>query len=89
MADKIYVGNGVEKFDGDVVDFSINLTKIKDEASEFIFEYNGQKYIKLKQSKKRSVDNWGKTHSVEVNTYTPTKEPEAEVEKAVDEDLPF
>ena len=30
--EKIYVGNGVEKFDGDLVEFSLNLTKLKSQA---------------------------------------------------------
>ena len=50
---KIYVANGTEKFDGDLVEFSLNLTKLKSEAGEHIFDYNGDKYIKLKIAKKR------------------------------------
>ena len=43
--EKIYVGNGVEKFDGDMVSVSVNLTKLGKEAKDFMFEYNGDKFV--------------------------------------------
>ena len=84
--EKIYVGNGVEKFDGDLVEFSLNLTKLKSDAGSHIFDgTNGDKYIRLKVVKKRNgADEYGKTHYVEVNTFKP--EPKKE---AVANDLPF
>tara|TARA_Y100000114_G_C11623628_1_gene260875 strand:+ start:225 stop:491 length:267 start_codon:yes stop_codon:yes gene_type:complete len=84
--EKIYVGNGVEKFDGDLVEFSLNLTKLKSDAGSYIFDgTNGDKYIRLKVVKKRNgADDYGKTHYVEVNTFKP--EPKKE---AVANDLPF
>ena len=46
--DKIYVGNGVEKFDGDLVQFSLNLTKLKQEAGDYIFDgKTGDKFISI------------------------------------------
>jgi len=70
---KIYVGNGKEKFDGDVVEFSLNLTKLKEEANNLVFDYSGNKYIKLKVCKKAGgVDEYGKTHYVQVDTWKPT-----------------
>ena len=57
MSEKIYVGSGVEKFDGDLVEISVCLSKL---PKEFMFEYNDKKYIKLKVSKKRKEDA-GKT----------------------------
>ena len=85
--ERIYVGSGVEKFDGDLVNTSICLSDIKENASEHIFEYNGKKYIKLKVVKKQNTDDYGKTHYVEVDTW----KPEAKKEEAVkqDDDLPF
>ncbi len=81
---RIYVGNGVEKFDGDMVEFSLNLTKLGKEATDHMFEYNGEKFIKLKVAKMKETNDYGKTHYVEVNTYKP------EVKKeAVTDDLPF
>ena len=94
MADKIYLGNGTEKFDGDVVDFSINLTKLREEASDFIFEYNGQEYIKLKSGRKRNgADDYGKTHYIEVNTFKPTQgaqgQAKEDAKELTDDDIPF
>jgi len=82
--DRIYVGNGVEKFDGDMVEFSLNLTKLGKEATDHMFEYNGEKFIKLKVAKMKEANEYGKTHYVEVNTF----KPEVKKEKVAD-DLPF
>tara|TARA_R100000426_G_scaffold84942_1_gene64443 strand:+ start:2915 stop:3175 length:261 start_codon:yes stop_codon:yes gene_type:complete len=81
--DRIYVGNGVEKFDGDLVEFSLNLTKLGKDAKDHMFEYNGEKFIKLKVAKMRETNEYGKTHYVEVNTFKP------EVKQEVESDLPF
>ena len=84
--EKIYVGNGVEKFDGDLVQFSLNLTKLKQEAGDYIFDgKTGDKFVTLKVVKKRNgADDYGKTHYVEVDTW----KPEAKKESVTD-DLPF
>lgn len=85
--DKIYIANGVEKFDGDLVEFSLNLNKLQKEASQFMFDYNGDKYIKLKVVKKRNgIDEYGKTHYIEVDTYKPDA---TKSSKKVESDLPF
>ena len=94
--DRIYCGSGIEKFDGNLIETTINLSKLKD--SEHIFEFNGDKYIKLKVAKKREVDEYGKTHYVEVDTWKPEKinsdnagvndAPPVGIAKQ-DEDLPF
>jgi len=73
MSEKIYVGSGVEKFDGDLVEISVCLSKL---PKEFMFEYNDKKYIKLKVSKKRKEDEYGNTHYVTVDTYKPEKKKE-------------
>lgn len=71
QVEKIYVANGIEKFDGDVVEFALNLSKLKD-AGEHVFEFNGQKYIKLKVCKNRDgMNQYGKTHYVQVDTFKP------------------
>ena len=41
--EKIYVGNGTSKFDGNQVSCSVCLTDL---PQEHMFEYNGKKYIK-------------------------------------------
>lgn len=85
-SEKIYVGNGTEKFDGGIVQFSLNLTKLGKDAGEYMFDYNGEKYIKLKVVKKREADEYGKTHYVEVDTFKP--EPK-KTEVVEDDGLPF
>ena len=42
----IYVGNGVEKFDGNLIEISVCLSDL---ANEHRFEYNGKSYVKLKK----------------------------------------
>jgi hypothetical protein len=79
MSEKIYVGSGVEKFDGDLVEISVCLSDL---PKEFMFEYNSKKYIKLKVGKKRKEDEYGKTHYVTVDTYKPKKKEE-------DDEMPF
>tara|TARA_R110002096_G_scaffold65613_2_gene159665 strand:+ start:1634 stop:1912 length:279 start_codon:yes stop_codon:yes gene_type:complete len=92
MSDKIYVGSGKEKFDGNLIDVTINLSKIG-VCTEQIFEYGTDKYIKLKVAKKRDgEDEYGKTHYIEVDTWKP--EPKQEEDEEMEEvkedgDLPF
>jgi|TARA_R100001530_G_scaffold10639_1_gene10506 hypothetical protein len=83
MSEKIYVGSGTSKFDGDQVACSLCLTDL---PQEHMFEYNGKKYIKLIVQKKREEDQYGKTHYVAVDTWKP--EPKKEEEKE-EKDLPF
>ena len=47
MSERIYLANGTEKLNGDIVEFSLNLSKM-DQAKEFMFEFKGDTYIKLK-----------------------------------------
>jgi len=85
MADKIYCGSGKEKFDGDMISVSVCL---EDYPKEYLSEYNGKRYLKLDVCKKREVDQYGKTHYVTVNTWTPDSAPTPPV-KASDSDIPF
>tara|TARA_R110002167_G_scaffold201933_3_gene405593 strand:- start:193 stop:426 length:234 start_codon:yes stop_codon:yes gene_type:complete len=66
----IYVGKGLEKFDGNLIEISVCLT----EASKHKYTYEGKEYVRLKVSKRKEADNWGKTHSVAINQWTPKKE---------------
>jgi hypothetical protein len=84
MSEKIYVGNGTSKFDGNQVACSVCLTDL---PQEHMFEYNGKKYIKLLVQEKKAVDEYGNTHYVAVDTWKP--EPKKETAPAVEEDLPF
>ena len=72
--DPIFCGSGVEKFDGNLVEISVCLSKI---PQEHRFEYDGKWYAKLKvQKKKDGADEYDKTHSVSINTWKP--EPQTE-----------
>ena len=82
MSEKIYVGSGTSKFDGDQVACSVCLTDL---PQEHMFEYSGKKYIKLIVQKKREADQYGKTHYVAVDTW----KPEAKKEENQEQDLPF
>jgi len=86
--EKIYVGSGVSKFDGDQVACSICLTDL---PQEHMFEYEGKKYIKILVQKKRE-ETHGKTHYVAVDTWKPDPKKSAGAAAAApqeDDDLPF
>jgi hypothetical protein len=83
--EKIFIGSGVEKFDGNLVEATICLTDITKNASEHIYEYEGKKYLSIKVQKKREgADQFGKTHYVEVNTWKPKKKEEAPIQQDLD-----
>jgi hypothetical protein len=88
--DKIFVGSGKGKFENNLVEITVCLTDL---PKEFIFEYKDKKYIKLKVQKKKETDKFGKTHSVEVDTFKPNQEPKkAEQNEYFNDepgDLPF
>jgi len=82
--EKIYVGSGISKFDGNMVSVSLCLSDV---PKEHMFEYNGKKYVKLNVSAKRDgADEYGKTHYVSVDTYKPEAKKEPAKQQA---DLPF
>ena len=65
---------------------------LSDIPQEHRFEYNSKWYAKLKVSKMRQTNEYGKTHSVAVNTYKPPVKEEPPVKKEiteVDPNLPF
>lgn len=78
MERQIFVGSGVEKFGGNLIEISVCLSDL---PKEFISEYNGKKYIRLKVQKKKEVDKFNKTHSVSVNTYKPEQKPKTNIEQ--------
>tara|TARA_R110000744_G_scaffold3157_3_gene12229 strand:+ start:1712 stop:1993 length:282 start_codon:yes stop_codon:yes gene_type:complete len=90
VKDKIYVGSGKEKFDGDQVSVSVCLSDL---PKDWIFEYNNKKYVKLIVQKKREVDQYGKTHYVAIDTFKPdAKNSQSDTPPAPtepEEDLPF
>tara|TARA_R110000751_G_scaffold16235_1_gene51599 strand:- start:2575 stop:2829 length:255 start_codon:yes stop_codon:yes gene_type:complete len=84
MEEKIYVGSGTEKFDGNLVSCSLCLSDLPSEHIQT--GRNGKKYINLNVQKKKETDQFGKTHYVAVDTWKP--EPKKEVEDS-NKDLPF
>ena len=69
---RIYVGSGKEKFEGSLINTTLNISKLMKMAEKYIFEYGGDKYIKLKVAKKKETDEYGKTHYIEVDTWKPS-----------------
>ena len=57
---------------------------LRDNSKDYIYKYDGKEYVKLKTVKKREVDQYGKTHYVEVDTWKPEKKKQTE-----EDDLPF
>ena len=88
--EKIYCGNGKEKFNGDLIEQTICLSDL---PKEFIFEYDGKKYIKLKCQKKKNIDEYGRSHYLIVDTFKPEKtdqpKPEQNDSETETDDLPF
>ena len=80
--EKIYLGSGKQVKDYDMVNFSLNLSKLKSDASDHIYEFNGEKYINLTMTKRKEVSQYGKTHTVSVNDFKPENKEEGQ-------DLPF
>lgn len=74
--DQIFIGSGVSKFEDNLIECSICVSDI---PREWITEYNGKKYLRIKVQRKREPDQYGKTHSVAINTFKP--EPKTNVEK--------
>ena len=63
-----------------------------DKVKEHVFDYKGNKYLKLNVNLKDQPDQFGKDVSLSVNTYNPEEQketkPVAEVSNTSD-DLPF
>jgi len=91
MADeKIYCGSGKSHPSYDIVNIDVCLEKI---PKEFISEdKNGNKWLKLTVSKKKEIDQYGKSHTVTVNTWKPNAQAEPSTQPHPsndDSDLPF
>ena len=84
--EKIYVGSGKEF--GQYGDINIDIC-LSDLPAEWRkkSEKNGKIYIKLTVSKKKEKDQYGKTHSVSVNTFKPEKQDKKETKS--NDDMPY
>ena len=73
MADKIFCGRGKRFGRYNAISLSICLDDL---PKEYITTgKNGKRYIKLNVNEKREADEWGNTHSVEVDTWKPDQAP--------------
>lgn len=68
----IYVGSGKKPENFDLINISIAESKVVD----YWKEYNGERYLRLVVTPKRQKDEYGKTHSVRIDTWEPS--PKAE-----------
>jgi len=87
--EKIYVGSGKRVKDYDMVNITINLTKLSKEGSEYFFEYDGNKYAKFNVVGKKETDEYGKTHYVAVDTFKPDAKEESKDDSKGGDELPF
>ena len=69
--EKIFVGNGKEKFNGDKISVTIDLESLREVVKPHAFEYNGRRYIRLNVQKRRQPDEYGRSHYVAVDTWQP------------------
>ena len=84
MNNKIFCGSGKEFGIYGTVNISVCLSDLKEHITE---GSNGKKYIRLKLNRKREPDQYGNTHSLEVDTWKPEKqEPKQEPKQ---DDMPF
>ena len=94
MSEKIYVGSAKEKTfndGGSVIEVSLTLDGMADYFKAYGFTANsGKKIIKLKISKRRSVGQYGETHTVEVDTWKPdANRAQSPASSTDDDDTPF
>ena len=82
MSDRdIYLGRGKFIFE-DTMAFSLNLTRLKNEAMDHVFEFSGSKFIKLKvRPLKGGADQNGKTHTVQVDTFKPKQQSDQQTQQ--------
>lgn len=86
---KTYVGNGREGKFG-----YVNFTLDVDKLIPYVFEYKGKKYVKLTMSKKKEVDQYGKSHTVYIDEFKAEPRPEVtnaqhNPDRETVQDLPF
>ena len=72
---RIYLGHGKRVKDYDLINFSLCISDIPTSSP---FEYKGKKYIKLVIGAKKETDQYGKTHSIWLDTFKPQKQNQEE-----------
>ena len=99
---KIFVGSAKKKEfqkGGSILNASICLDDLINHSEEFqtISTGNGKKYIKLKITSRKEPDNFGNTHSVEIDTWKPEQQQSGNVQaqsapqsqQNFEDDIPF
>jgi len=78
--DKIYCGSATEKkFDngGEILKVSLDFQALLNGFAEWGYlTKDGKKKMTLKISRRREVGKYGETHTVEIDTFKPTKQVE-------------
>lgn len=78
-SDKIYCGNGKEKFfnnGGSIIEVTLDVDVLARNFNEHGFTSNGQnpsRKIKVKIAARREVDSYGNSHYVEIDTWKPNQ----------------
>jgi hypothetical protein len=73
MGEKIFCGNGKEKFDGDMISVTLNVDELAKSFNDYGFTTDaGKRMIKVNVCKGRNVDQYGNTHYVTIDTWKPT-----------------
>ena len=85
--DRKFVGNGKKAGSYDIVNITIERSKLEGHW----FEYNGRQFVKLTVGAKKEVDEYGKSHAVWLNEFKPDPtykkvDTNSEIEEV---DLPF
>jgi hypothetical protein len=77
MADHIYCGSGKEKTFGDggsIITVTLNVDEILAQYDAYGFTTNaGKRTIKVKVGPRRTIGQYGETHTVEIDTWKPTQ----------------
>ena len=84
-SEKIYCGRGKKG------QWSIKLNICLDKIpTEWVNEYNGQRYVRLELRELRQADEKGNTHSVQVDTWRPDgAKKTSSAPTPVNDDVPF
>jgi len=81
----IYCGGGKKMNDG-----WLTVTVHLDKVNEHVFEYKGNKYLKLNVNIKDQLDQYGKDVSLSVNTYQPEENTKQKQDTVQESDgMPF
>ena len=67
---KKYTGKGKQVKDMDVVEMTLKMSELENH----VFEYQGERFVKIKVAKLKEEDKFGRTHTSYVSVLEPEKE---------------